>query len=144
MFVHHVTVYGHITNKIYHSLVYKLHNLLGCVNHRRIVKTHHSSCNPLFMFKILMITKLYYVSLTPPLPCPLFFFDNPVTCFQIIHNFITNSIHRGTLFLRRGFDYREIFIYMYTGCPRRNGQNFGRVFLMLNYADIIQNTYIQS
>jgi len=25
-----------------------------------------------------------------------------------------------------------------------NGQNFGRVFLMLNYTDITQNTYIQS
>ena len=34
--------------------------------------------------------------------------------------------------------------YVYTGCPRRNGQNFGRVFLMLNYTDITQNTYIQS
>jgi len=31
-----------------------------------------------------------------------------------------------------------------TGCPRRNGQNFGRVFLMLKYTDITQNTYIQS
>ena len=34
--------------------------------------------------------------------------------------------------------------YMYTGCHRRNGPNFGRVFLMLNYTDITQNTYIQS
>jgi len=32
----------------------------------------------------------------------------------------------------------------YTGCPRRNVQNFGSVFLMLNYTDITQNTYIQS
>jgi len=32
----------------------------------------------------------------------------------------------------------------YTGCYRRNGPNFGRVFLMLNYTDITQNTYIQS
>jgi len=32
----------------------------------------------------------------------------------------------------------------YTGCPRRNGQNFGRVFLMLKYTDITKNTYIQS
>jgi len=31
-----------------------------------------------------------------------------------------------------------------TGCPRRNGQNFRRVFLMLNYTDITQNTHIQS
>ena len=33
---------------------------------------------------------------------------------------------------------------VYTECARRNGQNFGRVFLMLNYTDITQNTYIQS
>ena len=33
---------------------------------------------------------------------------------------------------------------MYTGCNRRNGPDFGRVFLMLNYTDITQNTYIQS
>ena len=32
----------------------------------------------------------------------------------------------------------------HTGCHRRNGPNFGRVFLMLNYTDITQNTYIQS
>jgi hypothetical protein len=32
----------------------------------------------------------------------------------------------------------------YTGCPRRNVPNFGRVFLMLKYTDITQNTYIQS
>ena len=32
----------------------------------------------------------------------------------------------------------------YTGCHRRNGQNFGRVFHMLNYTYITQNTYIQS
>jgi len=34
--------------------------------------------------------------------------------------------------------------YDYTGCPRRNVQYFVRVFLMLNYTDITQNTYIQS
>jgi hypothetical protein len=33
---------------------------------------------------------------------------------------------------------------IYTECPRRKGQNFGRVFRMLNYTDITQNTYIQS
>jgi len=37
-----------------------------------------------------------------------------------------------------------IYIYIYTGCPRRNLRGFGRVFLMLNYTDITQNTYIQS
>ena len=30
-----------------------------------------------------------------------------------------------------------------TGCPRRKGPNFGRVFLRSNYTDITQNTYIQ-
>ena len=36
------------------------------------------------------------------------------------------------------------FSLMYTGCPRRNVPNFGRVFLRLKYTDITQNTYIQS
>ena len=35
-------------------------------------------------------------------------------------------------------------IYIYTGCNRRNGPDFGRVFLMLNYTEKPQNTYIQS
>jgi len=30
--------------------------------------------------------------------------------------------------------------FTYTGCPRRNVPDFGRVFLMLNYTDITQNT----
>jgi hypothetical protein len=33
---------------------------------------------------------------------------------------------------------------IYTGCNRRNGPDFGRVFLMLKYTDITQNTYVQS
>ena len=32
----------------------------------------------------------------------------------------------------------------YTGCNRRNGPDFWRVFLMLNYTEKPQNTYIQS
>ena len=32
----------------------------------------------------------------------------------------------------------------YTGCNRRNGPDFGRVFLRSNYTDITQNTHIQS
>ena len=31
-----------------------------------------------------------------------------------------------------------------TGCNRRKGPDFGRVFLRSNYTDITQNTYIQS
>ena len=37
-----------------------------------------------------------------------------------------------------------IYIYIYTGSNRRNGPDFGRVFLMLNYTEKPQNTYIQS
>jgi hypothetical protein len=32
---------------------------------------------------------------------------------------------------------------IYTGCPRRNMPDFGRVFLMSKYTDITQNTYVQ-
>jgi hypothetical protein len=49
-------------------------------------------------------------------------------------------------------DFREFFFLLagnhdsiaYTGCPRRNVPDFGRVFLMLKYTDITQNTYVQS
>ena len=34
-------------------------------------------------------------------------------------------------------------VYIYR-VSRRNGPNFGRVFLMLNYTDITQNTYVPS
>jgi hypothetical protein len=34
--------------------------------------------------------------------------------------------------------------YIYTGCPRRNVPDFGRVFLVLKYTDITQSTYTQS
>ena len=33
--------------------------------------------------------------------------------------------------------------HVYTGCPRRNVPDFRRVFLMLKYTDITQNTYVQ-
>ena len=43
-----------------------------------------------------------------------------------------------------------IYIYIYRErerereSPRRNVPDFGRVFLMLKYTDITQNTYVQS
>ena len=37
-----------------------------------------------------------------------------------------------------------IFLCIHTGCPRRNVPDFRRVFLMLNYTEITQNTYVQS
>ena len=38
---------------------------------------------------------------------------------------------------------RRQHVSTYTGCPRRNVPDFGRVFLMLKYTDITQNTYVQ-
>jgi hypothetical protein len=38
----------------------------------------------------------------------------------------------------------ETHLKLYTGCPRRNVPVFRRVFLMLKYTDITQNTYVQS
>ena len=35
-------------------------------------------------------------------------------------------------------------VELYTECPRRNVPDFGRLFLMLKYTDITQNTYTQS
>ena len=40
-------------------------------------------------------------------------------------------------------DQPIMFLLYYTGCPRRNVQDFGRVFLLLKYTDITQNTYVQ-
>ena len=42
------------------------------------------------------------------------------------------------------FTQSACLVYRYTWCPKRNVKYFGRVFLMLNYTDITQNTYVQS
>ena len=55
--------------------------------------------------------------------------------------FVTNYNHR----IAAIFCTLENRVYSrYTGCNRRNGPDFGRVFLRSNYTDITQNTYIQS
>jgi len=38
----------------------------------------------------------------------------------------------------------KLLLTTYTGCNRRKGPDFGRVFLMFNYTEKPQNTYIQS
>ena len=45
---------------------------------------------------------------------------------------------------RTGISLLSTERFLYTGCNRRNVQDFGRVFLRSNYTDITQNTYIQS
>ena len=53
-----------------------------------------------------------------------------------------------TLTFSRLMTYIYIYIYIYihthTGCPRRNVPDFERMFLMLKYTDITQNTYVRS
>ena len=51
--------------------------------------------------------------------------------------------HRASCILGQAFHYSPENAF-YTGCNRRNGPDFGRVFLRSNYTDITQNTYIQS
>jgi hypothetical protein len=53
--------------------------------------------------------------------------------------------------ISKNFKISLVYIYIYikensiyTGCNRRKGPNFGRVFLMLNYTEKTQNTYVQS
>ena len=58
--------------------------------------------------------------------------------FQAIHQ---GYIPKDIKFVQKIY---KIYNFIYTGCHRRKGPNFGRVFLMLNYTDITQNTYIQS
>jgi len=56
----------------------------------------------------------------------------------------THELHVHTRMHTRIHTRIHTYIYIYTGCNRRNGPDFGRVFLMLYYIDITQNTYIQT
>ena len=53
-----------------------------------------------------------------------------------IFNKVKTALYLGAPRRRKGSGY--------TGCNRRNGPDFGRVFLRAYYTDITQNTYIQS
>ena len=55
---------------------------------------------------------------------------DPKSCQQDVDCHKNYKIHRTTT-------------TQYTGCNRRNGPDFGRVFLTSYYTDITQNTYIQ-
>ena len=68
----------------------------------------------------------------------------------ILYHIIWTSLNESRL--DSGMNNRKVatafsatpYIYIYTGCNRRNGPDFGRVFLMLYCTDITQNTYVQS
>jgi hypothetical protein len=71
---------------------------------------------------------IYMAAVFHLLPLPLLFSDMTTHGMETYSNYI----------------YIRIYIYIYTGCPRRKGPKFGGVFLRSNYTDITQNTYIQS
>jgi len=64
-------------------------------------------------------------------------------CYHMSHCFVGRS-RLGYTCLTYHMCKRIIYIYIYTGCPRRNVPDFERVSLMLKYTDITQNTCIQS
>jgi len=99
----------------------------------------------------LLCRRLTRPSLIPPPPILISSFHkinlnplnaelNPVCCLLALlraqHFLHVSRIRVKSLTLR--------LLMSYTGCPRRKGQNFGRVFLMLKYTDITKTTYIQS
>jgi hypothetical protein len=65
-----------------------------------------------------------------------------LACWSIFNMYAASAVGFALFF--GWFFHIYIYIHIYTGCPRRNVPNFGRVFLRLNYTDITQTTYIQS
>jgi len=67
---------------------------------------------------------------------------------KYIHTYICTYIYTHTYTHTHTYIYTYINTYIcthiYTGCPRRNVPDFRRVFVMLKYTDITQNTYVQS
>ena len=73
----------------------------------------------------------------------------PVVCRMLVcFMTVLNSKEKNYMFRPIAAIFRLLQLFsqyhIYTGCPRRNVPDFRRVFLMLNYTDITQNTYIQS
>ena len=56
-----------------------------------------------------------------------------------VHTYTHNKYIHNTYIHQ--YTHTYIPAYIYTGCNRRNGPDFGRVFLRSNYTDITQNTY---
>ena len=76
--------------------------------------------------------------------------NNPVYSFMLS---LSSTLGKKALVLLPVVVWIQIFCHFSTllrsslllyRCPRRNVKYFGRVFLMLNYTDITQNTYIES
>jgi hypothetical protein len=66
-----------------------------------------------------------------------------ISASQIKHCMCITNINQFLLF-KEIVTLQSESCFAYTGCLRRNVSDFGRVFLMLKYTDITQNTYVQS
>ena len=127
----------------------------SCVRRQRSEQgaTHHS-----FMWPSEQTVTRYWLSGENAAPamaslCPsttLQYYINKIVCTTVVNCFnLSATTNSNTDNLMSIFWSLMCFNFtsspgLYTGCPRRNGQNFGRVFLILNYTDITQNTYVQS
>jgi len=97
-----------------------------------------------FFYNVLMLfleTAIIFSELTS---CPFLYFTDTV-----FHDYVS-PLHATELLSKQLIQHVSdhclhiTLLVPYTGCPRRNVPDFGRVFLMLNYTDITQNTYVQS
>ena len=105
-----------------------------------------TSLQPFNSNRVVITILLFCIYIYPVWNCHKFLFTNKALKYtQWRWKFLCNeSLECLGWYQNLTFFWCCIMNWIYTGCPRRNGQNFGRVFLMLNYTDITQNTYIQS
>jgi len=70
---------------------------------------------------------------------------SPNWCTKFLFIFyVIHLLKSSTCFKHYPAHLQEVHVVIVYRCPRRKGQNIGRVFLMLKYTDITQNTYTQS
>ena len=108
---------------------------------------------------ILPSTSSFSFRLTHQILCTFPFSPTRATCHvcywaktaKVWHSSSTHRYRvRSTVLKDVSFVCVHVWGYVYfqwginTGCPRRNVPDFGRVFFMLKYTDITQNTYVQS
>ena len=68
----------------------------------------------------------------------------PTWTFHYLPNYTASQLEELHLLKPSPWGLQIPNVFPYTGCNRRNGPNFGRVFLILNYTEKTQNTYVQS
>ena len=119
--IHALTGYNIIVTSIRHVLAGQFH-------HQEVhskLQTIHTEMNHIYVQSVHSAanTSVYVNKIR----------EFPAFCDTIRHNGTPSAVGRG-----------PEYMIMYTGCPRRNVPDFERVFLMLKYTLITQNTSIQS